>query len=234
MTRRARFLLATAAIGCAGPRIGATSCGRGRFHAAVPQSGGHPQLRHGPRSSARIPARLDRPAVARQRAPLRARLRPAHRARLPHELTHDRSRPHAAAPSSASRRGSGRTSTGRTAISSGSATRMDGRRSTTTWPRAGRSSRSTRSVVAGQAIGQSGCSGLCTGPHLHFEVLVSSGGWHSVDPMAGRLWTTWPGRVRVPRRLSHRVERQHGGHQAPHHDHPLGPVPEHRWADVVA
>lgn len=52
-----------------------------------------------------------------------------------------------------------------------------------------------QAVAAGQAVGRSGCSGLCTGPHLHFELLVPSGGWHSVDPMAGRLWTTWPGRV---------------------------------------
>jgi len=50
-----------------------------------------------------------------------------------------------------------------------------------------------QTVVAGQHIGYSGCSGYCTGPHLHFELVTSSG--VSVDPMAGRLWTTWPGRV---------------------------------------
>jgi murein DD-endopeptidase MepM/ murein hydrolase activator NlpD len=53
-----------------------------------------------------------------------------------------------------------------------------------------------QAVAAGQTIGQSGCSGLCNGAHLHFELLRPSGsGWQSVDPMADRLWTTWPGRV---------------------------------------
>lgn len=53
-----------------------------------------------------------------------------------------------------------------------------------------------QTVAAGQTIGQSGCSGLCSGPHLHFELLRRAGsGWQSVDPMADRLWTTWPGRV---------------------------------------
>jgi murein DD-endopeptidase MepM/ murein hydrolase activator NlpD len=51
-------------------------------------------------------------------------------------------------------------------------------------------------VVAGQKVGLSGCSGLCTGPHLHFEVLVESGRYLlTSDPMYHRLWTTWPGRV---------------------------------------
>ncbi len=54
------------------------------------------------------------------------------------------------------------------------------------------------SVVAGQRVGRSGCSGLCYGPHLHFELLA----WNStakafkpVDPLAERRWTTWPGRI---------------------------------------
>ena len=53
-------------------------------------------------------------------------------------------------------------------------------------------------VVAGQRIGRSGCSGLCYGAHLHFELLT----WNSTakafkpsDPLAERRWTTWPGRV---------------------------------------
>ena len=53
-------------------------------------------------------------------------------------------------------------------------------------------------VVAGQPIGRSGCSGTCYGPHLHFEMLA----WNStvrayrpVDPLFERRWTTWPGRV---------------------------------------
>jgi len=53
-------------------------------------------------------------------------------------------------------------------------------------------------VQAGQLIGRSGCSGLCYGAHLHFEMLA----WNSVanafrpvDPMAEQRWTTWPGRV---------------------------------------
>jgi murein DD-endopeptidase MepM/ murein hydrolase activator NlpD len=54
------------------------------------------------------------------------------------------------------------------------------------------------SVLAGQAIGRSGCSGLCYGAHLHFELLT----WSSTamkfvpsDPLAERRWTTWPGRI---------------------------------------
>jgi hypothetical protein len=51
-------------------------------------------------------------------------------------------------------------------------------------------------LVAGSMIGRSGCSGLCHGPHLHFEVLQLDGQRAiPIDPMALRLWTTWPGRV---------------------------------------
>ena len=51
-------------------------------------------------------------------------------------------------------------------------------------------------VVDGGQVGRSGCSGLCTGPHLHFEMLVEQGQLLlSTDPMFQRLWTTWPGRV---------------------------------------
>src|SRR4029079_3791280 len=53
-------------------------------------------------------------------------------------------------------------------------------------------------VAAGQFIGRSGCSGLCYGAHLHFEMLVwssSSRTYKPVDPLAARRWATWPGRV---------------------------------------
>lgn len=51
-------------------------------------------------------------------------------------------------------------------------------------------------VAAGRPVGLSGCSGLCRGAHLHFEVLVeSSQQLIPTDPMYRRLWTTWPGRV---------------------------------------
>lgn len=53
-------------------------------------------------------------------------------------------------------------------------------------------------VVAGQRIGRSGCSGICYGAHLHFEMLVwnaTANAWTSADPLAERRWTTWPGRV---------------------------------------
>lgn len=51
-------------------------------------------------------------------------------------------------------------------------------------------------VPAGEPVGRSGCSGICHGPHLHFEVLRESGQQLiPIDPMYNRLWTTWPGRV---------------------------------------
>lgn len=53
-------------------------------------------------------------------------------------------------------------------------------------------------VVAGQQIGRSGCSGICYGAHLHFEMLTwnaTTKAWQSADPLAERRWTTWPGRV---------------------------------------
>ena len=52
------------------------------------------------------------------------------------------------------------------------------------------------SVVEGQRVALSGCSGYCFGPHLHFELLVKVGkNLVTSDPMFHRLWTTWPGRV---------------------------------------
>jgi murein DD-endopeptidase MepM/ murein hydrolase activator NlpD len=51
-------------------------------------------------------------------------------------------------------------------------------------------------VAAGAKVGESGCSGLCYGAHLHFEVLVDTGtNLVTSDPMYRRLWTTWPGRI---------------------------------------
>lgn len=53
-------------------------------------------------------------------------------------------------------------------------------------------------VVAGQPIGRSGCSGICYGAHLHFEMLAwssSAKGFVPADPLAERRWTTWPGRI---------------------------------------
>jgi murein DD-endopeptidase MepM/ murein hydrolase activator NlpD len=53
-----------------------------------------------------------------------------------------------------------------------------------------------QTVTAGQSVGRSGCSGLCYGAHLHFEVLVEQDQNLVVsDAMSRRLWTTWPGRV---------------------------------------
>jgi Peptidase family M23 len=53
-------------------------------------------------------------------------------------------------------------------------------------------------VYAGQRIGRSGCSGLCYGAHLHFELLVwnsTAKAYKPADPLAERRWTTWPGRI---------------------------------------
>ena len=55
-----------------------------------------------------------------------------------------------------------------------------------------------QAVAAGQLIGRSGCSGTCYGAHLHFEMLAWSAAakaYLSVDPLAERRWTTWPGRI---------------------------------------
>jgi murein DD-endopeptidase MepM/ murein hydrolase activator NlpD len=66
-----------------------------------------------------------------------------------------------------------------------------------------------QAVMAGQTIAASGCSGICTGPHLHFELLKPiGGGWQSVDPMFEHRWTTWPGRV--PYLAAYRTE-SYGG-----------------------
>ena len=51
-------------------------------------------------------------------------------------------------------------------------------------------------VPEGEPVGRSGCSGICFGAHLHFEVLVENGKDLVIsDPQYRRLWTTWPGRV---------------------------------------
>ncbi|MGZ6371765.1 MAG: M23 family metallopeptidase [Candidatus Limnocylindria bacterium] len=53
-------------------------------------------------------------------------------------------------------------------------------------------------VLAGQRVGRSGCSGLCYGAHLHFEMQTwspTTGSFKLTDPMAERRWTTWPGRI---------------------------------------
>ncbi|HEX2142806.1 MAG TPA: M23 family metallopeptidase, partial [Candidatus Limnocylindria bacterium] len=53
-----------------------------------------------------------------------------------------------------------------------------------------------KQLAAGASVGLSGCSGICGGPHLHFELLLVSGQQEvPTDPMAHRMWTTWPGRV---------------------------------------
>ena len=53
-----------------------------------------------------------------------------------------------------------------------------------------------QSVLAGQWIADSGCSGQCYGAHLHFEMrAVVSGRWTSVDPIFEQRFTTSPGRV---------------------------------------
>jgi Peptidase family M23 len=53
-------------------------------------------------------------------------------------------------------------------------------------------------VQSGQRVGRSGCSGLCYGAHLHFEMLAwspAANAFRPVDPMAEQRWTTWPGRI---------------------------------------
>ena len=53
-------------------------------------------------------------------------------------------------------------------------------------------------VAAGERIGRSGCSGNCSGAHLHFELLTWNGTARAFlpsDPLAERRWTTWPGRI---------------------------------------
>jgi murein DD-endopeptidase MepM/ murein hydrolase activator NlpD len=53
-----------------------------------------------------------------------------------------------------------------------------------------------QTVVAGQLIADSGCSGQCYGAHLHFEMrALVSGRWTSVDPIFEKRFTTNPGRV---------------------------------------
>jgi len=52
------------------------------------------------------------------------------------------------------------------------------------------------SVQAGKQVGRSGCSGICHGAHLHFELLEKvNGAWRFLDPMFLQSWTTWPGEV---------------------------------------
>jgi len=48
-------------------------------------------------------------------------------------------------------------------------------------------------VRAGQGVGRVGCTGSCSGPHLHFEIWVGHwyAGGHPVDPLANlRAWDT--------------------------------------------
>jgi murein DD-endopeptidase MepM/ murein hydrolase activator NlpD len=54
-----------------------------------------------------------------------------------------------------------------------------------------------QAVKAGQWIADSGCSGQCYGPHLHFEMRKqrSDGSWGPVDPIYEQRFTTNPGRV---------------------------------------
>ena len=152
-----------------------------------------PQLRHGPRSAPRLPARLDRQLWAGQR-PHYGRVYDQHTG-LDYPMT-------ALTTVAAARsgtvvgieEGSARTSTGLTATLSGSATLTVGTPSTTTG-----SGRSARLVGPGRIGGQAhrpdpdaavSATGRISTSNCSYRVAL-----HSVDPMAGRLWTTWPGRV---------------------------------------
>ncbi len=49
-------------------------------------------------------------------------------------------------------------------------------------------------VRAGQAIGRVGCTGHCSGAHLHFEIWAGGGyrGGHPIDPLPHlRRWDSW-------------------------------------------
>jgi Peptidase family M23 len=54
-----------------------------------------------------------------------------------------------------------------------------------------------QTVVAGQWIADSGCSGQCYGAHLHFEMQkpADGGRFTAIDPIAEQRFTTNPGRV---------------------------------------
>jgi murein DD-endopeptidase MepM/ murein hydrolase activator NlpD len=74
-------------------------------------------------------------------------------------------------------------------------------------------------LPAGSNVGLSGCSGLCYGAHLHFELLRLFHGLETpMDPLSGRMWTTWPGRVPF---LAEYVDESNAGQEVIRYGHTI-------------